>query len=34
VRGLVEEMGARVSGRNLPEGGFEVEILFAGAVPG
>jgi signal transduction histidine kinase len=29
VRGLAEEMGARVAGRNLPEGGFEVEIRFA-----
>jgi signal transduction histidine kinase len=28
VRGLVEAMGARVSGRNLPEEGFEVEIAF------
>jgi signal transduction histidine kinase len=28
VRGLVERMGARASGRNLPEGGFEVEIAF------
>ena len=28
VGGLVERMGARVSGRNLPEGGFEVEIVF------
>ena len=28
VRGLVERMGARVSGRNLPEGGFEVEIVL------
>ena len=34
VRGLVEEMGARVSGRNLPEGGFEVEILFAVSAAG
>jgi signal transduction histidine kinase len=28
VRGLVERMGGRVSGRNLPDGGFEVEIRF------
>lgn len=28
VRGLVERMGAQVSGRNVPEGGFEVEITF------
>ena len=28
VRGLVERMGARVRGRNLPEGGFEVEIVL------
>jgi signal transduction histidine kinase len=28
VRGLVERMGARVSGRNVPDGGFEVEIAF------
>jgi signal transduction histidine kinase len=28
VRGLVERMGARVHGRNLPDGGFEVEIVF------
>jgi signal transduction histidine kinase len=28
VRGLVERMGARVTGRNLPDGGFEVEITF------
>ncbi len=28
VRGLADEMGARVSGRNLPEGGFEVEIVL------
>ena len=26
VRGLVEEMGGRVSGRNRPSGGFEVSI--------
>ena len=31
VRGLLEEMGARVTGRNVPEGGFEVEILFRSA---
>ena len=31
VRGLVEAMGAQVSGRNLPEGGFEVEIAFRSA---
>jgi signal transduction histidine kinase len=28
VRGLVERMGAAVSGRNVAEGGFEVEIVF------
>ena len=28
VRGLVERMGARVSGRNAPDGGFEVDIVF------
>ena len=28
VRGLVDAMGARVTGRNRPEGGFEVEIAF------
>jgi signal transduction histidine kinase len=28
VHGLVERMGARVTGRNVPEGGFEVEITF------
>jgi len=28
VRGLSEEMGAGVSGRNRPDGGFEVEIEF------
>ena len=28
VRGLVERMGAVVSGRNVPEGGFEVEVVF------
>ena len=28
VRGLAERMGARVSGRNVPTGGFEVEIAF------
>jgi signal transduction histidine kinase len=32
VRGLAERMGATVSGRNLPEGGFEVEIVFPAAV--
>jgi signal transduction histidine kinase len=31
VRGLAEEMGARVGGRNVPEGGFEVELAFAAA---
>ena len=32
VRGLAQEMGARVSGRNHPEGGFEVDLAFrAGA---
>lgn len=31
VRGLAERMGARVSGRNAPGGGFEVEIVFAQA---
>jgi signal transduction histidine kinase len=31
VRGLVQRMGARVSGRNVPDGGFEVEIAFRGA---
>lgn len=37
VRGLTERMGARVTGRNLPEGGFEVAIVFraaASALPG
>ena len=29
VRGLAEEMGARVSARNHPDGGFEVEIRLA-----
>jgi len=24
----VERMGAAVSGRNVPEGGFEVEVVF------
>jgi signal transduction histidine kinase len=28
VRGLVERMGATVTARNVPEGGFEVEIAF------
>jgi signal transduction histidine kinase len=28
VRGLADEMGARVTGHNLPEGGFEVELAF------
>ena len=28
VRGLVERMGARVIGRNLSDGGFEVDIVF------
>jgi signal transduction histidine kinase len=28
VHGLVERMGARVTGRNVPDGGFEVEIVF------
>jgi signal transduction histidine kinase len=28
VRALAERMGAKVLGRNLPEGGFEVEVLF------
>jgi signal transduction histidine kinase len=28
VRGLVERMGASVSGGNVPDGGFEVEIAF------
>jgi signal transduction histidine kinase len=28
VRGLAHEMGARVSGRNLSEGGFEIELAF------
>jgi signal transduction histidine kinase len=28
VRGLAERMGARVSGRNAPGGGFEVEMVF------
>jgi signal transduction histidine kinase len=28
VRGLADRMGARVSGRNAPGGGFEVEIAF------
>lgn len=29
VRGLAEAMGATVSGRNVPGGGFEVEIGLA-----
>ena len=32
VRGLVERMGARVSGRNVADGGFEVDIVFRPAV--
>jgi signal transduction histidine kinase len=28
VQGLAERMGARVKGRNVPDGGFEVEIVF------
>jgi signal transduction histidine kinase len=28
VRGLAERMGARVTGRNAPDGGFEVELAF------
>jgi hypothetical protein len=28
VRGLADEMGARVTGHNLQEGGFEVELAF------
>jgi signal transduction histidine kinase len=31
VRGLVERMGARVSGHNIADGGFEVEIVFRSA---
>jgi signal transduction histidine kinase len=31
VRGLVERMGGRVDGRNVPEGGFEVTIAFPAA---
>jgi signal transduction histidine kinase len=31
VRSLVEQMGARVTGRNAPHGGFEVHISFAPA---
>jgi signal transduction histidine kinase len=31
VRGLAERMGARVTGRNVPDGGFEVEIAFRSA---
>jgi signal transduction histidine kinase len=33
VRGLVERMGAHVGGRNLSDGGFEVEIAFRPAAP-
>jgi signal transduction histidine kinase len=32
VQGLADEMGARVSGRNVPEGGFEIELAFPAAV--
>ncbi len=32
VRGLAERMGARVTGRNAPGGGFEAEIVFPAAV--
>jgi signal transduction histidine kinase len=28
VRGMAERMGARVSGHNVPDGGFEVELRF------
>ncbi len=28
VRGIVERMGGRVTGRNVPEGGFEVEVAL------
>ena len=28
VRGLAQRMGATVSGRNVPEGGFEVQVVF------
>jgi signal transduction histidine kinase len=28
VRGLAQRMGARVDGRNVPDGGFEVAIVF------
>jgi signal transduction histidine kinase len=31
VRDLAAHMGARVGGRNVPEGGFEVEIVFRAA---
>jgi signal transduction histidine kinase len=31
VRGLVERMGGRVSGRNVADGGFEVEIVLRAA---
>ena len=33
VRALADRMGARVSGRNVPDGGFEVEIAFRAAAP-
>jgi signal transduction histidine kinase len=33
VRGLAERMGARVSGRNVADGGFEVEIAFRAGIP-
>lgn len=33
VRGLVERMGARVSGRNVANGGFEVDIAFPALPP-
>ena len=33
VRGLVERMGARVTGRNARGGGFEVEVAFRAAPP-
>jgi signal transduction histidine kinase len=31
VRGLAERMGATVSGRNVPDGGFEVQLAFRAA---